>query len=51
MYSLSDYIPYTGNIRDGNHKILVWSSKTWYYFTSFGFVLMVGDTQIIGQEK
>lgn len=52
MYSLSNYIPYQGNedkVVDGRHKCLLWSVKTGYYFSCFGFHL--GHTIIAIEEK
>lgn len=45
MHNLSDFVEYDGEITTGAHPVLVWSLKTGYYFTQFGFV--VGDSLTI----
>lgn len=39
MHDLKDYVEYDGEIRDGEHPVLVWHPKHGYYFTQFGFVI------------
>lgn len=50
MNSLADFVEYDGEVRSGEHPVLVWSRATGYYFTQFGFV--VGDElKIIARLK
>jgi len=48
---LSDFIPFNGNIRNGEQVVLVWSKKTGYYFSQFGFVVLSEGVILIAQEK
>lgn len=48
MYSLADFIPYDGKVINGEHKVLVWSKQTGYYFTQMGFVV---DQLIVAKEN
>lgn len=50
-YDLNNFIPFDGIVRNGEHKVLVWSKKTGYYFTQFGFVVLDDDTKLIAKEK
>lgn len=49
MYDLSNFIEYDGSVRDGEHKVLVWSKQTGYYFSQFGFVPI--GILIVAKEK
>jgi hypothetical protein len=51
VYDLSNFIPFNGNIRSGEHVVLVWSQKTGYYFSEFGFVVLNEGVILIAQEK
>jgi hypothetical protein len=51
VYDLSNFISFNGNIRNGEQVVLVWSKKTGYYFSQFGFVVLSGGVILIAQEK
>jgi len=51
VYDLSNFIPFNGNIRNGEQVVLCWSKKTGYYFSQFGYVVLSGGVILIAQEK
>lgn len=51
MYNLEDFIPYEGEVVNGEHKVLVWSQWEGYYFTQFGFITDLRDVKIVAKEK
>ena len=51
VYDLSNFIPFNGNIRNGEQVVLVWSKKDGYYFSQFGFVVLNEGVILIAQEK
>lgn len=50
MYQLEGFIPYDGEVTSGEHKVLVWSQRTGYYFTQFGFIMDFNDVKIVAKE-
>ena len=49
MYNLSEYIPYTGKLTNGNEIVLAWNRKSGYHFLQAGFC--VGDVRFIGGKE
>ena len=48
MYDLKDFIPYDGEVRDGEHVVLAWSKKDGYFFRQIGF--LPPDTKIVAKQ-
>jgi len=38
MYSLSAFTPYTDQSLTGESVVLIWSQKTGYFFSQYGFL-------------
>jgi hypothetical protein len=50
VYDLSNFIPFNGDIRNGEQVVLCWSKKDGYYFSQFGFVVLNEGTVLVAQE-
>lgn len=50
MYVLEGFVPYDGTVTSGEHKVLVWSERTGYYFTQMGFITDLNDVTIVAKE-
>jgi hypothetical protein len=49
-HDIRDFVEWDDEISTGEHAVLVWSVKTGYYFTQYGFVL--GDElKIVARKK
>ena len=50
MYDLRNFISYDGEIKHGEQVVLVWSKKSGFYFTQFGFIALETDIKIVAKE-
>lgn len=51
MYSLEGFVPFDEEVSSGEHKVLVWSQRTGYYFTQYGFITDMNDVKIVAKEE
>lgn len=51
MYNLRNFTPYTDQVLTGESQLLVWSQKTGYFFSQYGFLSDFDCVKLIAIEE